>query len=555
MATRLTKALRSLSPTDTRLQKASRGALSGYVPAASSTYGQPRTDDVVDTSNLITYERMRQVVLRTPTAAAAVNAIIDYATGVLIYPHNVDETQPPPPRLQAYIESLMDRPNPVDTWRHMIQKTFRDMSTLGFAAWEVEPNAAGKVANLWPLDAARLQLDFDEHGTVLGYNMLSVNGDRIIGRDGVHTWTPDEVIFFKLNPVSFSQNASSRITQLYTAAIIEDMMLAFIGGRFTESNTPYGVFDMGDITETEVKRAIEYWNTQVKSGHRILLTGSKGAKWFPFGYHLKDLEATELLSEVRGKIMAVLGVTMNELGESQDVNKSNGYNLSYTFKKRAIEPLLDEFTTTLTRRLLHDILGFTQLEFSYDEIDSRDELLGVQIYDMLQKQGSITVNQIRNDRGDPSVEGGDIPYIWTGSAWIPVHLLERFAMAQLNDLEAVYEQTQIAIQQAKLNMMMQIQQMQMMQAGGAVDSEGNPIKLPPLPEQLISLPLIRPPQMPNRGTTPLGSGSTNAKVKYPKARINSTAQLPAAAPGTNPQRSRGPVQTARNTMGQRKEDR
>src|SRR5258708_1584783 len=116
--------------------------------------------------------------------------------------------------------------------------------------------------------------------------------------------------------------------------------------RFTDSNIPFGVFDLGDVTEHELRLAIDNWNAQGRAGNRIMMTGSKGAgsKWIPFGYHLKDLEATELLKEFRMKQMGILGVTMNELGESQDINRSNGYNLSFTFKKRGVEPVLDEIT-------------------------------------------------------------------------------------------------------------------------------------------------------------------------------------------------------------------
>ncbi len=102
-------------------------------------------------------------------------------------------------------------------------------------------------------------------------------------------------------------------------------MLAFIGARFTDSNVPFGVFDAGDITPEEQQQAIASWNSQARKNHRIVITGSRGgSKWYPFGYSLKELEAKDLLNQVRGYQMAVMGVTMNELGESQDINKSNG---------------------------------------------------------------------------------------------------------------------------------------------------------------------------------------------------------------------------------------
>src|SRR5262249_12602389 len=155
-----------------------------------------------------------------------------------------------------------------------------------------------------------------------------------------------------------------------------------IGGKFTESNVPFGMLDLGDVSPKELDTAINYWNAQVKKQHRIVVTGSKGgSKYYQFGYHLKDLEATKPLFTNRGQIMGIMGVTANELGESQDINKSNGYNLSYTFKKRAIEPLLNEFCATTTKRFIYESKGYRDVEMYYNEIDSRDELIQAQIDD------------------------------------------------------------------------------------------------------------------------------------------------------------------------------
>src|SRR5258708_33414349 len=117
----------------------------------------------------------------------------------------------------------------------------------------------------------------------------------------MHGWKPEEVMFFSLNPISESVYPHSRIVQLFTSALLEDLMMQFISERFTDSNIPFGVFDLGDVPENELKIAIDNWNQQGKTGNRILMTGSKapGSRWTPFGYHLKDLEATPLLAGIR----------------------------------------------------------------------------------------------------------------------------------------------------------------------------------------------------------------------------------------------------------------
>ena len=478
MASLLSKAIKTmtaplLEPRPKKVE--ARGTLSGFALGVSPLWGQPYPEQMAeDASGLISRARMREVILRTPTAAACTNAILDFAGGVQIHVRNVNTSEVAPALRAKKIERILNHPNPNQTKRQFFQTLFRDLITFGYATLEiVHTGKIDKPVDLWVMDGARLRIDFDEHGLIRGYDMLNARGAPIIRPqdhmeainssnlysmpqgnimgvfsnpsipsytdtsgeynaaigNNLHGWAPEEVILFSLNPISESVYPHSRIVQLFTSAVLEDLMMQFISERFTDSNIPFGVYDLGDISEQELRIAIDNWNAQGKTGNRVLLTGSKGsgAKWVPFGYHLKDLEAVQLLQEFRMKIMGILGVTSQELGESQDVNKSNGYNLSFTFKKRAIEPLLDEVTQTLTQRLLWQELGYEDVELYYDELDHRDDFLQSQIYTNYMKLGILTPNQIRNRRGDISIPGGEEALINSQTGWIPLAMVREMA--------------------------------------------------------------------------------------------------------------------------------
>jgi HK97 family phage portal protein len=505
MPTLLTKSIRTIV---NQVQKASRGTLSSYVLNAPPEYGQP-LPLAADPAGLITMERMREVALKTATVAACVNTILDFSDNVPPVLAHRDPSKKVDPQRKDYLDDLLNRPNPNDTFLQFFHQIRHDLTVLGMAAVEIERDVNGNVANLWVMDMARIRIDYDEHGTLLGYDEIDARGMPVKGPDGVHGWLPEDVILFRRDPISSSLYGNSRLTQLFVCAVIEDLMLHFIGTRFTDSNIPFGVMDLGDISEDELQFAINSWNSQALKQHRILLTGSKGAKWYPFGYHLKDLEAVQLLLEVRRKIMSILGVTENELGESSDVNKSNGYNLSYTFKKRAIEPPTREICGTLSRRLLWDELGWIDLQYTFDEIDSRDELVQAEIDKSYLQTGIYTFNHVANRKGLPSIAGGDTRMVFTGSAWLPVKDLAAFSDAQLAALQAVVQ-------------------------SAADDGEGGQ------GSSSVSPPLIRAPAMPEKFTTPDGSGSSTVKVRYPTKKENGG-------------RARGNVQTMRN-QGLRKED-
>lgn len=534
------------------VQSRSRGSLSQWVSGTTPSYGQPNL------SAKVSAERMREVVMKTPTAAAALNTILDYAANVPIHPRNTNHSDRVAPRADKFIRDLLDNPNPSDTSRQFRYKVMRDLVTLGQSFIEIERGENGGVANLFALDPLRLLVDFDESGHVSGFNQQDHSGNVVIGKDKRHTWPAEDVIWLRMDTISSSQYPTSRLEQLYAAAVLESLMLAFIGGRFTDSNVPFGLFDLGDVTETEIETAVALWNQQVAEKdhpeHRIIFTGSRGSKFYPFGYHLKDLEAPELLSRVRLQILSIVGVTVNELGESDSVNKANGYNLTFTFKKRAIEPLLEEYTGTLTRRLVQEALGFKDTELWFADIDSRDELLQSQIDKLRLDTGTVSINEVRNRDGRTNIDGGDEPTLNLGSSAIPVSMLDDFAKAQLDALKIINEQARIVMLQNLLAMQQQQMQMQMMQLD---PQTGQPLPMPDVPElgMLGTLPLIRGVQPPEKFTTPLGSGSSTTKFKTPQPVLNSPSPSPQPSAPSNgqPQAPRGPVQTLRNS-GLRKED-
>lgn len=520
MPTLIGKAFKALTVTVT---KASRGSLSSYIVNAPAQWGQPLPmTSQGDAYGAITPARMREVAFKTPTAAAATNAILDFASGVKPKIRNVDPSKKVSDNQARHVMSLLRKPNQQETWRRFVRKLMRDLLDFGYAAVEMEPNNLGGVANLHVLDGKTLRVDFDEHGQVLGYAQLNARGQPIVGPDGVHAWSPNEVIWFVLDPSADTLYGTSRIAQLFVCGIIESLMLHFVGTRFTDSNIPFGVMDLGDISNDELEFAITNWNDQAeKTGnHRIMITGSRGgSKWTKFGYDLKELDATNTFTTVRQQIMGILGVTANELGESQDVNKSNGYNLSFVFKKRAIQPLLDEVYDTLSVFLVQARLGYTEVEVGYEEIDSRDDLLQSQIDELQLKSGVVSINAIRNRQGQPSIPGGEEPCIFTGSAWIPVSMIQDFAKQQLMSLYLVNQDMAV--------------QAQMMAQGGTADNKGGQVKPP----------LIRSVQEPEQMHTPDAKGSSTPRIQLPRVSVG----------GTNSQRTRGPVQTMRQA-GMRKEE-
>src|SRR5947207_11534784 len=110
----------------------SKGTLSSFVIGAIPSYGQPLPQRTLDPSGLlITPERMREIVLKCPTAGSCLNSVLDYASNVPVKIRNIDPSKPAVPDRVEFIKKFLAQPNTADTFTHYISKTIRDLFVLG----------------------------------------------------------------------------------------------------------------------------------------------------------------------------------------------------------------------------------------------------------------------------------------------------------------------------------------------------------------------------------------------------------------------------------------
>src|SRR5258708_31175523 len=172
---RLTKAVRNIIQPLPAPKQEARGTVSGFALGVSPIWGQPYPEQQSgDAAGLISRQRMREVVLRTPTAAACLNAILDFTGGFKINVRNIAPSKHVPKQQQNVVKSIMNRPNTNQSWRQFVLTLIRDIVTFGYGAVELVPTGnLLRPVDMWVMDGARLKIDFDEHAFTRGELMLS----------------------------------------------------------------------------------------------------------------------------------------------------------------------------------------------------------------------------------------------------------------------------------------------------------------------------------------------------------------------------------------------
>ena len=92
------------------------------------------------------------------------------------------------------------------------------------------------------------------------------------------------------------------------------------------------------------------------------------------------------------------------LGLEGDVNRSTAEVAAERDWDNTIIPLAELLSNYLTREVLHQRLGFYQIEFKFEGLYREDESNIAKIYETEYKNNAITPNEYREERGRPRME-------------------------------------------------------------------------------------------------------------------------------------------------------
>jgi hypothetical protein len=89
------------------------------------------------------------------------------------------------------------------------------------------------------------------------------------------------------------------------------------------------------------------------------------------------------------------------LGLESDVNQSTAGEMADEAFQSAIVPVARLLAEHISRDLFAKKLGWREFEFSFNDLETRDEMEEVQIQTELLKAGVLTVDEVREMRGLP----------------------------------------------------------------------------------------------------------------------------------------------------------
>lgn len=298
-------------------------------------------------------------------------------------------------------------------FREFIDTMVEDLLVLDALALYKRPNMGGGLYGLQPVDAATIVLEVGEDG---GTPMPpEVAYKQIIRGEKVAEFTADEMYYEMLNPRTYTPYGLSPMETLIigiSTALKSDIYNLHM---LTEGNIPEGFFGVPEAwTPDQIKEFQTLWDAALAGDTRAtsklkFVPSGKGATGYSPALKPEDMKYKELQSWLMQKTCMLFEIQPNELGFTDDVNKSVGEVQQNIGLNSGLIPLARFFEEIFTDVIQQD-MGYENLKFKYTGLDFTDEKRDAEVAAIKINSGQTTVDEVRRERGQKPL-GVDKPFV------------------------------------------------------------------------------------------------------------------------------------------------
>ena len=310
---------------------------------------------------------------------------------------------------------ILNHPNPQMT-RHdliMAHQAFLDLEGNSFWYLARANNGKGAIQEIYLLrpDRVKIVLSTTNPLQVDGYLFTQPGGQKI-------SFDTQEVLHFKnFNPLGYHPfpHRGMGIVQAAMWAIETDNEARNWNYRFFKNSAkPDGYLttpgDAAPDSDELLRIRAEWESTHGGSDNasRVAILGG-GLKWEAIASSAKDMDFVNQRTFSRDEILSLFRVPKTIVGITDDVNRSNADASIYVFALRTIKPLMQTLADHLNEMLLPEYGD--NLEFGFTSPVAEDRKESIDEYAAGITGGWLTINEVREREGLPTVANGDELYL------------------------------------------------------------------------------------------------------------------------------------------------
>ena len=369
----------------------------------SSIFAPFRTTGVQNALPKPTAANLRRFA-ETPVARRAINCIKDRIACMewRIEPGPDVEVKGYAAQRAAALTRAFDTPNERDSFRTLMGQVIEDILVGGFGAAEIDTTGdASMPVRLYPVDGASIQVNVQWTGDPNDPRYAQVTGK--LGKDALTSLRDDELMYIRLNPRSHTVFGLGKV-EIAFEAISSFLQAHRYAGRLASNSVVQYALWLNERTPEQHERLIRWWQDEVEGTGRVpVLSSEQKPEVLRFAGGTDADLRLEWQQFLLTMIANAFDLPAMLLGVTQDVNRSTAQEFADEAFQSAVVPLARLVADHLTRDVIVKRLGWSDLRFVWSGLESRDEMVEVEIQTKLLAAGVLSVAEVRSMRGLPAI--------------------------------------------------------------------------------------------------------------------------------------------------------
>ena len=345
----------------------------------------------------------------TPVARRAINVVkdkiasMDWKIKLRRGYSNVDV--PDAAARMQVLRRCLEEPNASDSFRTVIEQALEDLLVGGFGAIEMEATGdAARPFHLWAVDGATIEIDVTWDGDPNKPRYAQARCGTFPGTVGTQKLIPlldDELMYIRLNPRTHTPFGLGRLEVAFET-INQFLSANRYAGRLASNSVVQYALWLNEATPEQHDRLIRWWQDEIEGTGRVPLLSCEQK---PEVLRFAGGTDADLRLEWQQFLLVIIANAFELppmlLGLQADVNRSTAGEMADEAFQSAVVPVARLLEEHITRDLFAKRLGWREFEFSFNDLDARDEMEELQIQTELLKAGVLTVDEVREMRGLP----------------------------------------------------------------------------------------------------------------------------------------------------------
>ena len=365
------------------------------------------------------YPRVNQLLAPKPTAAKlrrfaempvarrAINLVKDRIASMdwqirIRRGYDPSQVESAEAKINALRQALED-PNGSDSFRTLFEQVLEDVLVGGFGSVEMESTGDDlRPFHLWAVDGATIEIDVTWNGDPAKPRYAQSRGGLYSGAGGTQKLIPlldDELMYIRLNPRSHTPFGLGRLEVAFET-VNQFLSANRYAGRLASNSVVQYALWLNEATPEQHDRLIRWWQDEIEGTGRVpILSCEQKPEVLRFAGGTDADLRIQWQQFLLMMIANAFEIPPMLLGLQADVNRSTASEMADEAFQSAIVPVAKLLAEHITRDLFAKKLGWREFEFSFNDLESRDDMEEVQIQTALLTAGVLTVNEVREMRG------------------------------------------------------------------------------------------------------------------------------------------------------------